>query len=438
MRDLGPWCDALPASTSVLRQRRMTEENARSGRSLGTLLLLVAMTAAGNAPSVAKSSSPGVYEGHSSKLYSERVRTSRFVTVRDGTRLAVDIYRPSRDGVAVETRHPVIWAMTPYRRGFLKDGQVALSGGLQRWDVRELTDYGYVVVIADARGKGASFGSRRGMTDTSEGVDGYDLTEWLAVQPWSTGKIGMTGCSYVGGTQWATLTQTPPSLTAIFPGAATFSRYDFVSRGGMTAQYHTRPEQPDIDDGEGTLPVDEDKDGRLLAEARQGHKFNTPMAEIWKAIPFRDDWSPLMKSRYWEEISVSTFRNRIEQSGVAIYGWSSWQDEFSGDQFLHKANLRNPMKVLMLGGEHCAVDGFDMAAEQHRFFDYWLKGIDNGIMAEPPIHYFTYNAPTGREWRSAKAWPLPQMRYRSYYLASDIVQGKATPGTVGLSETLPT
>lgn len=397
----------------------------------------VSSSSGGQAQTSVRISRPGEYSGYSPRLYDERIRSSRFVKMRDGTSLAIDIYRPAREGKAVEDRYPVIWAMTPYRRAFIADGEIRLSGGLQHWDVRELTDYGYVVAIADARGKGASFGTRRGMTDTSEGQDGYDITQWLAAQPWSTGKIGMTGCSYLGGTQWATLISTPPNLTAVFPGAAPFSRYDFVSRGGMTAQYHTRPEDPTIDGGEGVLPVGEDSDGSLLAKARVGHRLNTPMAEIWKAIPYRDDWSPLMKSRYWEEISVSTYRNRIEQSGVAIYGWSSWKDEFSADQFLHKANLRNPMKVLMLGGEHCAVGSFDMGAEQHRFFDYWLKQIDNGIMDEPPIHYFTFNAAPGREWRSADRWPIPETVYRTYYLDGAISPGKTSGRTTGLNVEKP-
>lgn len=384
-----------------------------------------------------KASAPGVYRGYAQKLYHEQIRTARYVTVRDGNRMAIDIYRPARDGVAVDTPYPVIWALTPYRRGFMKDGKVELSGGLGGWDIRTLTDYGYVVAVADLRGKGASFGARRGMADHHDGEDGYDITQWLAKQPWSTGKIGMTGCSYVGGTQDNTLSYAPPNLTAVFPGANVFNRYDFVSRGGMLAQYHTRPDQPEYDLGKGTLPVDEDKDGAMLAAARKDHERNTPMPDTWKGIPFRDDWSPTMKSRFWEESSPSTHRELIERSGTAIYKWAGWQDEFSADQFVAKANYHNPMKVLMLRGEHCDLDGFDMLAEQHRFFDYWLKGIDNGIMKEAPIHYFTYNAAPGHEWHDAAVWPLPETTYRTYWLGSGVAQGKAMPGHTDLLAAKP-
>jgi predicted acyl esterase len=296
------------------------------------------------------------------------------------------------------------------------DGKVELTGGLDMFDLRAMTDYGYVVAIADIRGKGASFGSRRGFVSSQEGGDGYEINEWLARQPWSSGKTGLTGCSYVGGSVDNVAGTAPPSLKAIFPGSTVYDRYNFASRGGLMAQYHTRPEDPNEDTGAGTLPVDADKDGRMLEAARLEHRKNTAMVDTWRDIPFRDSWSPTLQSRFWEESSPSSRRNVTERSGVAMYRWAGWQDEFSSEQFLAYNNYRNPRKVLLLGGEHCVLDGFDMFAEHLRFFDYWLKGVDNGIMSEPAITYRTWNAPKGSEWRTTDVWPLPGTAQLRLYL----------------------
>src|SRR5690606_3839656 len=169
-------------------------------------------------------------------------RQSLYVPVRDGTRLAVNIYRPAgADGVET-ARLPVIFAFTPYRARFTDaEGNVqetALGDGLA---LRSLIRAGYVVAVADVRGKGASFGSRRGFQDRTEANDGHDLVEWLADQPFSTGEVGMVGCSYLGGTVLHTASTAPPSLRAVFAGATDWDKYEFVRRGGITAQFNTRP-----------------------------------------------------------------------------------------------------------------------------------------------------------------------------------------------------
>ncbi|GIL41591.1 CocE/NonD family hydrolase [Roseiterribacter gracilis] len=360
-----------------------------------------------------KVSHPGMYRGWSERLYNDRVRTSQYVAVRDGTRLAVDIYRPAINGKPVELRYPVVWVFTPYRRAFRQpDGTIKTGND----PLLRLTEYGYVIAMVDTRGKGASFGARRGFQDRTEALDGYDINEWLALQPWSTGKVGMAGCSYVGGSQKLVATTAPPHLRAIFPGCTDFDKYDFVSRGGMTAQFHTRPEDPATDWGEGVLPVDDDKDGSLLRAAQEEHRANTLMAPIWKEIPNRDGWSKLLGSQYWREVSFSSYVDVVQRSGIAIYNWGGWHDEGSEAQFLTLANLRNPQKLWMGPLSHCQSGDFDLVAEHLRFFDYWLKDIDNGIMREPPIYYATLDAPAGKEFQFADKWPLPDERRTRFYL----------------------
>lgn len=383
-------------------------------------LLIIATLLAGPALSVRaeepRVSAPGLYSGYSPRLYASYQRSSVYIPTRDGTRLAADIYRPLHNGAVVETPYPVIWMHTPYIRGTrAADGSIQLSG-TRYMNPRDLTRYGYVFVVVDTRGKGASFGHRRGMQDSTEARDAYDVTEWLALQPWSTGRIGMMGCSYVGGTQDNAATTTPPHLAAIFPGATSWNRYDMVSRGGLTAQFHTRPEDP-RDFGEGTLPVDEDRDGSMLAAARAQHSGNTIMAEIWRDIPFRDDWSPSLGSRFWEETSLSTYRNQVERFGPVMYRWTGWEDEFSPDQFVARANLRNVMHVTIGPERHCQSTQFDMFPEHLRYFDRYLKGVDNGIDREPFLYYYTYNAPAGHEWAASSVWPIAGTQMRRVYLA---------------------
>jgi len=388
----------------------------RAGAAIAAASVIVTGIGAPAAAAADRVSAPGRYSGYSPKLYDKWERTSFHVPVRDGTRLAVDLFRPVKDGKPVQTRLPVVWIHTPYLRAIRKpDGTLSRGGGTSYMNARDLTLHGYVVAIVDTRGKGASFGTRRGMQDSTEARDAYDMTEWLAAQPWSNGKVGMMGCSYVGGTQDNAAIATPPSLKAIFPGATTFNRYDFVARGGLTAQYHTRPEDPN-DLGEGAMPVDSDKDGSLLAQARDGHRGNTIMSEIWKDIPFRDDWSEKMGSRFWEETSLSSYRNAIEMRGPVMYRWTGWQDEFTPDQFVARANLRNVVKVFIGPEQHCRSEQFDMFSEHLRYFDRYLKDIDNGIDREPSITYYTYNAEPGREWAVSDVWPIAGTRMERWFV----------------------
>jgi putative CocE/NonD family hydrolase len=385
------------------------------------LACCIAPAFASNADS-AKDSRPGVYRGYSPQRYSESVKTSQYVTVRDGTRLAVDIYRPAVDGHAVDKRFPVVWVHTPYRRAYIdRSGKVAnaIDGNY----LGELIKHGYVVAAVDTRGRGASFGARRGFQDRTEANDAYDMTEWFAKQPFSTGAIGVAGCSYLGGSTWHSATTLAPHLRAIAPGCADFDKYGFVSRGGITAQFNTRPEDPAQDFGQGVLPVDADRDGKLAAQAIAGHAAGTPMAELWRGMPYRDDVSPLLHVPFWREASVATYTEQIERSKVAVFIWGNWLDEGSFEAVLAFNNLNNPRKLWMGTWSHCQVGDFPMATELLRFFDRYLKNIDNGWDREPPIYFRTVNAEPDRAWNSASQWPLPQSHSHTLHFVSDAAKG---------------
>lgn len=343
---------------------------------LARLVAFIAVLAAGSAPAIAQE-----------RAVSDYTRDSRYVTVRDGTRLAVNIYRPAVDGRPIAEPAPVVFAFTPYRARFRdeqgKTVEAALNDGLA---LRSLLAAGYVVAVADIRGKGASFGHRRGFQDRTEANDGYDLVEWLARQPYASGKVGMIGCSYLGGTTMHTTSTVPPSLKAVFVGASDLDKYAFVRNGGITAQFNTRPDEPpEVDLA--SLPVDEDRDGSLLRAAVAEHAANTPMGPLWYGMPFRDSVSPHTGNAFWEEVAAYPYIGAIRGAGIATYFWGNWHDEPTGQVLFSAASLGG--KFLAGPGDHCVPPpGFDFTGEVVRYFDHYLKGIDNGIEREPRATYF--------------------------------------------------
>lgn len=320
--------------------------------------------------------------------YPDVQRSSLYVPVRDGTRLAVNIYRPAGGGGVESAPLPVIFVFTPYRARFVgQDGKVNEVALNDRMALRSLIAAGYVVAVADIRGKGASFGSRHGFQDRTEARDGYDLVEWLARQPFSTGKVGMIGCSYLGGATFHTATTAPPSLKAVFIGASDLDKYAFVKRGGITAQFNTRPDEPLIEDL-ASVPVDADANGMQLKAAVAQHAANTPMAALWYGMPYRDSVSPLTGNAFWNEASVYNYMGAIRRAGIATYFWSNWQDEPTAQSILSAANLPGA-KFLAGPGSHCVPPpGFDFTGEVRRYFDHYLKGMDNGIEREPRATYW--------------------------------------------------
>jgi predicted acyl esterase len=343
------------------------------------------------------------------------LRLSRYVAVRDGTRLAVNIYRPAVEGRPASKPAPVVFSFTPYRARFRgPDGRVQELGDSTRLGLKQMAERGYVVATADIRGKGASFGARRGFQDRTEAQDGYDLVQWLAQQPWSNGKVGMIGCSYLGGTTMHVASTAPPALKAIFTGATDIDKYAFVRRGGITAQFNTRPDEP-LSDDLMSLPVDEDPDGVLLREAVAQHAANTPMAPLWYGMPYRDSVSALTGNRFWEEVGPYPYLGAIRKAGIATYFWDNWQDEPTEQIILAAANLDG--KLLVGPGSHCVPPpNYDLAGEMGRYFDHYLQGANTGIEHEPRVTYWLNEAPAGKEWQHSEQLPGSGIARTSWYL----------------------
>jgi predicted acyl esterase len=411
----------------LLKARLPNQDEERMGRDglLARIAALVAIVMCSAAPAAAQDAAqPGF------------ARESRYVAVRDGTRLAVNIYRPAADGHTVEQPLPVIFAFTPYRARYRDDqGNVIETALDDRLALRSLLAAGYVVAVADIRGKGASFGHRRGFQDRTEANDGHDLVEWLARQPYANGKVGMIGCSYLGGTTFHTASTAPPSLKAVFIGASDLDKYAFVRNGGITAQFNTRPDEPpEVDLA--SVPVDEDRDGRLLRDAVAEHAANTPMGPLWYGMPYRDSVSPLTGNAFWDEVAVYRYASAIRDAGIATYFWGNWHDEPTAQVLFGAASLGG--KFLAGPGNHCVPPpGFDFPHEVVRYFDHYLKGANNGIEREPRATYFVEGLDgPGRYVRSSElpgveSGPLPWFLTGSAVAAGAPGGLSAAPGDKG-------
>ena len=395
----------------------------------------------------------GEYVGYSMPDYDGHVRHSGYLTLDGGTRLAYDLLRPVRDGVPATDPLPVLLMHTPYlrvlkvvddgrilgaelfglgwfERTFLwfrsklsKDGHLLDQAFLVRW-LGEMLRHGYAVVAVERAGTGASTGSVHPSWEIAA-HEADQILDWIAAQPWSNGSIGMFGDSYEAMTQYAAASTGNPHLKAIFPCSSSFDMYDAVIYpGGVYNTGFTAPLPRALAVLETMIvPVDDDEGGTLLAGIladRSERTIGEASGAAFERAPLRDSRraeGPML----WEEMSLYRLLDRINRSGVAVYNSNGWLDLFTRDGFLWHANLTLPrrLQVRPLHHVHMSESGkdLDIGAEALRWFDYWLKDIDNGIMDEPPIHYYVMGAPEEDAWRTSAAWPLPSQRLTRFHLA---------------------
>lgn len=351
-------------------------------------------------------SQPGKYEGYSQPLYHTRTSTSQYIPMRDGTKLAALILRPAQDGKTVSDPLPVVWTHNRYHRE-----------GIFNWHyLQTLLEHGYIIVSVDVRGAGASFGTYRGLFTPEETRDAYDITEWLAVQPWSDGNIGMFGRSYLGITQFMAAGTAPPHLKAIFPEMSEFDHYSFVYPGGIFHDNFWRQWGDMIEklDADGSA-VDDDRDKAMLQAALKEHAPNVDVFDMYSSLPYRDGvFAPTGTQPYIVD-NPATYLEEIRNSGVPVYHWAGWNDMFPKDALLWYSNLTNPQKITIGPWAHPQLGWLDLETEELRWYDYWLKGIDNGVMDEAPIYYYTLGEGQKSGWHSAWEWPLPEQKLTNYY-----------------------
>ncbi len=398
-------------------------------RWLPLLLLIIALTplhrsgAAQNVPLVSRF---GEYSGYSEEKYDSWVRSSRYLTMRDGVRIAIDIIRPARGGQVTEERLPVIWSHTRYRRAFEQNGRIISSGDSPLMQM--LLRHGYVIAAADVRGSGASFGRWEGIFTGQESQDAREITEWLAAQPWCDGNVGMSGGSYLGVTQLMAAGTRPESLKAIFPIVALFDIYSVAYHGGVFYDdlLRTWSDLTRMMDTEAVAaPVDGPEGKSLLETAISEHRSSRALLDIFSRLPYRDGRDDLTGAFPYREWHPAGVTGEINASGVPAYFWCGWFDSFTRDGFLMLRNFKTPVKFVIGAWSHSPKDEeiqreeFSLlAVEELRWFDYWLKGIGNGIMDEPRILYQVMKQPKENEWRTTNLWPLHEIRKARYYLGA--------------------
>jgi putative CocE/NonD family hydrolase len=215
-----------------------------------------------------------------------------------------------------------------------------------------------------------------------------------------------------------------PHLKAILPISSSLDSYSAVNyRGGVyNDTFNTLFSQ-----STGALevlatPVDGDEDGVLLAQARgerSGSTVGERSTEIMRRYPFRDSTTTDGENVWEGDFALYPFIDRINKAGVSIYMTNGWYDLFTSDMFLWYANLTVPRRLVIRPFDHSKVDGdesdLDLGAEARRWFDYWLKGIDNGIMEEPSITYHTIGAPKKDAWQTSDQWPLSNQKETRFY-----------------------
>jgi hypothetical protein len=448
---------------------------------------------------VKKVSEPFHYSGYTSPEYTSFTKSSQYIEMSDGVKLAVDVFLPA-GGSSGEpsakpeaTSFPVVFQYTPYTRSYIhphmawwqhlyarvKTGTAGPVFDASLEDsTRMLLSYGYAYVIADMRGTGASFGWKMDFMPQI-GKDGGELVNWIGRQPWCDGNVGMFGGSYLGYSQLVTAGQKPAALKCIFPAVVPLDGYTGeVYPGGIylnefMTKYSVRlqdlhlnrlkdellPATPVVDeDGDGELadevPLDKNGDGDFVNDykypadpndppqyrdgnprkhiyflATYDHKQNLDYNSWAKDGYFLDGRPPAVFANLTAyDLSPSAIIAGIMESGIPIYHYGGWMDGFARGTCELYCTMKNtnPSKMLFGGSYHTGTGpfwkhfgedeekvlaGFDI--ERLRFFDRYLKNIDNRIDREPPIYLYVMNS--GR-WRFENEWPLARQVVTPYYL----------------------
>jgi putative CocE/NonD family hydrolase len=433
---------------------------------LSFVTIALGLTAACNRSPRKKVSQFGQYQGYSQALYDGYQRSSQYLMLGDGTRLAYDLYLPIKNGAPAVKPLPTLFKYTPYLRtftifdeddNFLLDDLYELAwykkAMLQlrykfseqghRMDavfntewLEQMLNHGYAIVVVERPGTGASFGIMDPSFEVgAEQAD--EILDWIAEQSWCDGNIGMYGNSWQAMIQFAAASTSNPYLKAIFPISSSLDSYSAVNyRGGVYNEtFNTLFSWSTGALEHMATPVDGDENGALLAQARaerRGATVGEKSAEILRIYPFQDSTSPEGENVWQGDYALYPFIERINQAGVPIYMTNGWYDLFTGDMFLWYANLSVPRRLIVRPLDHSEVESngkdLNMGAEVHRWFDFWLKGIENGIMDEPPIYYYTLGASAEEAWQSSDSWPVPDLDQTSFYFNG----GKS--GTTSASE----
>jgi uncharacterized protein len=365
------------------------------------------------------------------------------VPMRDGVRLATDLYFPESGGSRASGSFPVIVERTPYdKRGL---GLVAKGKFFAR--------QGYVGAIQDVRGRFASEGEWYAFA--KEGPDGYDTVEWLGTQPWSNGKVGTIGASYAGSDQHALANLNPPHLAAMVPYVAMHNYHTNSMRQGgcMELRFYIYAFRMAMTSKEALV------DEKLRAVLEEAH---ANVGEWLGRLPMKLGVSPLRYlpsyekwvydvmthgdyDDYWKQPGYNVEEYWDIHANVPMLLLGAWYDSYARStcenfiQFSERG--KGPCRLVMgpwTHGGHANshagdVDfGIDAPIDDFngfllRWFDWTIKGLDTGLKDEPPVRIFVMGTGDGRQasnghlnhggyWRDEREWPLARTCWTSFYL----------------------
>ncbi len=339
------------------------------------------------------------------------------VEMRDGVRLATDIYRPDAEGA-----FPALLVRTPYN----KEAQWTAN------DAPFFAVRGYCVIIQDCRGTYAS----EGVFDAlhPESFDGFDTQEWVGVQPWCSGKIGAYGPSYLGATQWMPAPLGSNYLVAMCPEVTFADTYDMFAYYGGAFRLQLVGGWSSLQVTPYVIPSD-----TLMNNWTTAFK-HLPLLEMdtdlgWR-IPYLRTWlAHPDKDVYWRGLSINNEYSSVKTSTLNIGGWfdiflKGTIANFTGMTGSNiTPGIRRKQKLLIgpwihiipNNGKVGALDfgdhaGVDLNSIRLRWFDSRLKGLDNGVMDEPPVKLFVMGTNT---WRFENEWPLARTNYQKFYFHSN-------------------
>ncbi|MBF9029747.1 CocE/NonD family hydrolase [Rhodobacterales bacterium HKCCE3408] len=331
------------------------------------------------------------------------VHETVWIPMPDGTQLAARLWLPAS---AHETPVPCILEYIPYRR---RDRTRMRDESMHP----HFAAAGYASIRVDQRGSGDSGGIMLDEYHEDETRDGVDVIAWIAAQDWCDGKVGMFGKSWGAYNSFQVAARRPPALKAIAPVMGTDDRWleDIHFYGGVLANdnfwwgsimqlYNAFPPDPEI----------VGPDWLAMWKARlEGQRF-------WPAMWLEHQTHDAM----WRRGSVSENYADIE---IPVYFFGGWADLFRDTPFRIAEHLKGPVKVLMGPWAHLYPhEGSpgpkaDFLAETIRFWDHWLKGVDTGLMDEPPLRFWLQEsvAPAGAHaerpgrWVEEPSWPSPNV-----------------------------